>query len=100
MGSRTPTFTAVALACVATVAVAMAPGEEGQGGAIEPRAFFAKPVNEQVATFAALDFESQYGLYAYGCQIVRPPATHLVTPFAQQGARVVGRLKDKLASES
>jgi hypothetical protein len=62
--------------------------------------FYGKPPNERIAQFVAADLEKQYAIYICGNQYLEPPATYLAEPFAREGGRIVGFLKDKLVRAS
>jgi len=44
--------------------------------------------------------EKQYAIYVCGNQYLEPPATYFAEPFALEGGRIVGYLKDKLSRAS
>ena len=60
--------------------------------------FFEKPTTVQMAEFDSLPLDDQYAVYICGNQAYEPPQIGLRTPFAKEGARVVGLLKAKLAN--
>ena len=60
--------------------------------------FFSKPTTVQMAEFDSLTVENQYAVFICGNQVREPPSIHLATPFAKEGAAVVGFLKAKLTN--
>jgi len=62
--------------------------------------FYGKPPNARISLFVAADLEKQYAIYLCGNQYLEPPATYLAEPFALEGGRIVGFLKDKLSRAS
>ena len=62
--------------------------------------FYGKPPNARISLFVAADLEKQYAVYICGNQYLEPPATYFAEPFALEGGRIVGFLKDKLSRAS
>lgn len=62
--------------------------------------FFWMPNSERSAIFEKYDFESQYQVYIYGCQVIEPPALGLADELAKQGASIVKPLESKLNAAS
>jgi len=59
--------------------------------------FYGKPPDIRIAQFVAADLKKQYAIYLCANQYLEPPATYLAEPFALEGGRIVGFLKDKLS---
>lgn len=60
--------------------------------------FFNKSTSEQINSFGDLDTHTQYEVFICGNQMREPPALHLIKPFANEGASVVGYLESKLSN--
>jgi len=58
--------------------------------------FYRLPTSDQLKAFKTHSVEEQYDLFLFGNQAVHPPAIYLARPFAEQGARIVPFLKNKL----
>jgi hypothetical protein len=60
--------------------------------------FFQMPIREQVKEFREYTLDQQYELLRFGNEVVHPPASYLVSEFAEQGKEIVPFLKSKLKS--
>jgi len=54
-------------------------------------------MGKQMSDFARFPVDTQYAVYLCGNQIIHPPAMHLATPFAAEGAAIVPLLRQKLS---
>ena len=46
--------------------------------------FYWLPQAQRDAIFEKYDFDSQYRIYIYGCQVIEPPVLDLARPLAKQ----------------
>jgi hypothetical protein len=58
--------------------------------------FYWMPQAQRDAKFEKYDFDAQYKIYIYGCQVIEPPALGLARPLARRGASIVQPLESKL----
>jgi hypothetical protein len=57
-----------------------------------------RSTSEQIAQFKNYSIEEQYEIFEFGNQVVHPPATYLIRPYAEQGPTIVPFLRMKLES--
>jgi hypothetical protein len=90
----------VVVACtVSSVLSGCRPHAEGVKESSAIRHFFREmSPNDQAREFKNYSLDEQYNLYIWGNQVVHPPTLFLAKPFAQQGAKIVPFLTQKLES--